>query len=585
MYRTNTCGELRISDVGKTVTLAGWVQRIRKMGGMSFIDLRDRYGITQLVVDDASSDAVKENLGKLGREAVIQAVGKVAERQSKNTKIDTGDIEIILSEINILNLSATPPFRIEDNSDGGEELRAKYRYLDLRRNPLKNALMLRHKLAHEVRNYLDAQGFMEIETPYLIKSTPEGARDFVVPSRMNPGEFYALPQSPQTFKQLLMVAGYDRYFQIVRCFRDEDLRADRQPEFTQIDVEMSFVQMEDVLSMIEGFMGRLFKEILNVDVPLPLPRLTYKDAMERYGSDKPDTRYGMEIFDLADEVKDCGFGVFSGAVANGSRVCGITAKGAYGVLTRKEIDKLVEFVKGIGAKGIAWVRYAEDGSVASSFAKFMTDDEMAAIAKKAGAEPGDVVLIIADKERVTLPVLGALRQNVAKKLDIIPQDKYNLLWIVEFPFFDWDEELGQFVAMHHPFTAPLEECLPYLESDKANVRATAYDLVLNGIELASGSIRITDPVLQKRIFSLLGLSDEEAYQKFGFLTDAFRYGAPPHGGIGLGLDRLCMQMLRLDTLRDVVAYPKVQNASEPMTECPANVDTAQLDELGIALKN
>ena len=404
-----------------------------------------------------------------------------------------------------------------------------------------------------------------------------------MPSRIHKGSFYALPQSPQLYKQLSMVAGFDRYMQIARCFRDEDLRADRQPEFTQIDVEMSFVQMEDVLSMIEGFMKRLFKEILNVDVPLPLPRLTYKDAMERYGSDKPDTRYGMEIFDLKDEVKDCGFGVFSGAIANGARVCGITAKKAFSVLTRKEIDKLVEFVKGIGAKGIAWIRYAEDGTVASSFAKFMTDDEMAAIAKKAQAEPGDVVLIIADKESVTLPVLGALRQNIAKKLDIIPKDQYNLLWIVEFPFFDWDEELQQFVAMHHPFTAPLEECLPYLETDKANVRATAYDLVLNGIELASGSIRITDPVLQKRIFSLLGLSDEEAYQKFGFLTDAFKYGAPPHGGIGLGLDRLCMQMLKLDTLRDVVAYPKVQNASEPMTECPAMVDTAQLTDLGIGI--
>ena len=583
MYRTHTCGELRIENKGQQVTLAGWVQKARKLGGMTFIDLRDRYGITQLVVEADAPASLVETATALGREFVIQVKGEVVERQAKNSKMPTGDIEIKVSAINILNKSVTPPFTIEEESDGGEDLRAKYRYLDLRRGPLQRALALRHKVAHEARNYLDSLGFMEIEPPYLIKSTPEGARDFVVPSRMNPGQFYALPQSPQTFKQLLMVAGYDRYFQIVRCFRDEDLRADRQPEFTQIDVEMSFVQMEDVLSMIEGFMGRLFKEILDIDVPLPLPRLTFKDAMERYGSDKPDTRYGMEIFDLADEVKDCGFGVFSGAVANGSRVCGITAKGAYNVLTRKEIDKLVEFVKGIGAKGIAWIRYAEDGTVASSFAKFMTDDEMAAIAAKADAQPGDVVLIIADKESVTLPVLGALRQNVAKKLDIIPKDKYNLLWIVEFPFFDWDEELGQFVAMHHPFTAPLEECLPYLETDKANVRATAYDLVLNGIELASGSIRITDPVLQKRIFSLLGLSDEEAYQKFGFLTDAFRFGAPPHGGIGLGLDRLCMQMLKLDTLRDVVAYPKVQNASEPMTECPAQVDTAQLNELGIAL--
>ena len=585
LKRTDYCGTLAAKDIDRDVVVCGWVQRQRNLGALIFVDLRDRTGIVQLAFDDGTAREVFDKAFTVRSEYVLMAHGKVRERSSKNMDIPTGEIEIAVDDLRILGESETPPFEIIENCPTSELTRLKYRYLDLRRPDLQRNILLRHKITKVTRDYFDENGFIEIETPMLIKSTPEGARDFLVPSRIHKGSFYALPQSPQLYKQLSMVAGFDRYMQIARCFRDEDLRADRQPEFTQIDVEMSFVQMEDVLSMIEGFMGRLFKEILNVDVPLPLPRLTYKDAMERYGSDKPDTRYGMEIFDLADEVKDCGFGVFSGAVANGSRVCGITAKGAYGVLTRKEIDKLVEFVKGIGAKGIAWVRYAEDGSVASSFAKFMTDDEMAAIAKKAGAEPGDVVLIIADKERVTLPVLGALRQNVAKKLDIIPQDKYNLLWIVEFPFFDWDEELGQFVAMHHPFTAPLEECLPYLESDKANVRATAYDLVLNGIELASGSIRITDPVLQKRIFSLLGLSDEEAYQKFGFLTDAFRYGAPPHGGIGLGLDRLCMQMLRLDTLRDVVAYPKVQNASEPMTECPANVDTAQLDELGIALKN
>ncbi len=585
LKRTDYCGTLAAKDIDRDVVVCGWVQRQRNLGALIFVDLRDRTGIVQLAFDDGTAREVFDKAFTVRSEYVLMAHGKVRERSSKNMDIPTGEIEIAVDDLRILGESETPPFEIIENCPTSELTRLKYRYLDLRRPDLQRNILLRHKITKVTRDYFDENGFIEIETPMLIKSTPEGARDFLVPSRIHKGSFYALPQSPQLYKQLSMVAGFDRYMQIARCFRDEDLRADRQPEFTQIDVEMSFVQMEDVLSMIEGFMGRLFKEILNVDVPLPLPRLTYKDAMERYGSDKPDTRYGMEIFDLADEVKDCGFGVFSGAVANDSRVCGITAKGAYGVLTRKEIDKLVEFVKGIGAKGIAWVRYAEDGSVASSFAKFMTDDEMAAIAKKAGAEPGDVVLIIADKERVTLPVLGALRQNVAKKLDIIPQDKYNLLWIVEFPFFDWDEELGQFVAMHHPFTAPLEECLPYLESDKANVRATAYDLVLNGIELASGSIRITDPVLQKRIFSLLGLSDEEAYQKFGFLTDAFRYGAPPHGGIGLGLDRLCMQMLRLDTLRDVVAYPKVQNASEPMTECPANVDAAQLDELGIALKN
>ena len=583
LKRTDYCGTFSAKDIDREVVVCGWVQRQRDLGALIFVDLRDRTGIVQLAFDDSTDKAVFDKAFTVRSEYVLMAHGKVRERSSKNLDLPTGEIEIAVDDLRILGESETPPFEIIENCPTSELTRLKYRYLDLRRPDLQKNILLRHKITKVTRDYFDENGFIEIETPMLIKSTPEGARDFLVPSRIHKGSFYALPQSPQLYKQLSMVAGFDRYMQIARCFRDEDLRADRQPEFTQIDVEMSFVQMEDVLSMIEGFMGRLFKEILNVDVPLPLPRLTYKEAMERYGSDKPDTRYGMEIFDLADEVKDCGFGVFSGAVAAGSRVCGITAKGAYSVLTRKEIDKLVEFVKGIGAKGIAWIRYAEDGTAASSFAKFMTDDEMAAIAKKAGAAPGDVVLIIADKERVTLPVLGALRQTVAKKLDIIPKEQYNLLWIVEFPFFDWDEELGQFVAMHHPFTAPLEECLPYLESDKANVRATAYDLVLNGIELASGSIRITDPTLQKRIFSLLGLSDEEAYQKFGFLTDAFKYGAPPHGGIGLGLDRLCMQMLRLETLRDVVAYPKVQNASEPMTECPAGVDTAQLKELGIAL--
>ncbi|MDO4379773.1 MAG: aspartate--tRNA ligase [Clostridia bacterium] len=581
LKRTGYCGSFSAKNIGEEAVVCGWVQKQRDLGSLIFIDLRDRTGIVQLAFDDHTDKSVFEKAFTVRSEYVLMAKGIVRERSSKNLDIPTGEIEIDVSDLRILGESETPPFEIIENCPTSELTRLKYRYLDLRRPDLQKNILMRHRIAKITRDYFDENGFVEIETPMLIKSTPEGARDFLVPSRIHKGSFYALPQSPQLYKQLSMVAGFDRYMQIARCFRDEDLRADRQPEFTQIDVEMSFVEMEDVLAMIEGFMKKLFKEAIGVDVPEKLPRLTYKEAMERYGSDKPDTRYAMEIFDLADEVKDCGFGVFSGAVANGSRVCGITAKKAYGVLTRKEIDKLVEFVKGIGAKGIAWIRYAEDGTVASSFAKFMTDDEMAAIKKKAGAENGDVVLIVADKERITLPVLGALRQNIAKKLDIIPQDKYNLLWIVEFPFFDWDDELGQFVAMHHPFTAPLEECLPYLESDKANVRATAYDLVLNGIELASGSIRITDPELQKRIFELLGLSDEEAYEKFGFLTDAFKYGAPPHGGIGIGLDRLCMQMLRLDTLRDVVAYPKVQNASEPMTECPALVDNEQLAELGI----
>ena len=582
LKRTKYCGEFSADDIGKEAVVCGWVQRQRDLGALIFVDLRDRSGIVQLAFDDGTDKAVFEKAFSVRSEYVLMAKGTVRERSSKNYDIPTGEIEIAVDDLRILGESETPPFEIVENCPTSELTRLKYRYLDLRRPDLQGNIIMRHKLTKITRDYFDDNGFIEIETPILIKSTPEGARDFIVPSRVHKGSFYALPQSPQLYKQLSMVAGFDRYMQIARCFRDEDLRADRQPEFTQIDVEMSFVEQSDIMNMIEGFVERLFKEGIGVDIETPLPRLTFKEAMERFGSDKPDTRYGMEIFDLADEVKDCGFGVFTGALSGGGRVCGINAKGAYSVLTRKEIDKLVEFVKGIGAKGIAWARLAEDGTVASSFAKFMSDDEMSAIIKKAGAEQGDVILVIADKESVTLPVLGALRQNIAKKLDIIPKDKYNLLWIVEFPFFDWDEELGQWVAMHHPFTAPLEECLPYLESDKANVRASSYDLVLNGIELASGSIRITDPVLQKRIFKLLGLSDEEAQEKFGYLTDAFRYGAPPHGGIGIGLDRLVMQMLKLDNLRDVVAYPKVQNASEPMTDCPSIVDPIQLEELGIA---
>lgn len=581
LKRTDYCGVFTAKDIGRTVTVCGWVQKQRDLGALIFVDLRDRTGIVQLAFDDSTDGAVFDKAFAVRSEYVLMAQGVVRERSSKNTEIPTGEVEIAVSDLRVLGESETPPFDIIENCPTAELTRLKYRYLDLRRPDLQKNIIMRHKIAKITRDYFDENGFIEIETPMLMRSTPEGARDFLVPSRIHKGSFYALPQSPQLYKQLSMVAGFDRYMQIARCFRDEDLRADRQPEFTQIDVEMSFVDMEDVLSMIEGFVKRLFKEAIGREVETPLPRLTYKEAMERYGSDKPDTRYEMEIFDLAQAVSGCGFGVFTGALESGGRVCGINAKNAYSVLTRKEIDKLVELVKGIGAKGIAWIRYAEDGTVASSFAKFMTESEMAAIAEKADAKPGDVVLIIADKQSVTLPVLGALRQAVAKKLDIIDKSKLNLLWIVEFPFFDWDEELGQFVAMHHPFTAPLEECLPYLETDKANVRATAYDLVLNGVELASGSIRITDPALQKRIFSLLGLTDEEAYEKFGFLLDAFRYGAPPHGGIGLGLDRLCMQMLGLDNLRDVVAYPKVQNASEPMTDCPSVVDDVQLRDLGI----
>ncbi len=583
LKRTDYCGTFTAKDCGREVVVAGWVQRQRDLGALIFVDLRDRTGIVQLAFDDNTQKEIFEKAFSVRSEYVLMAKGEVRERSSKNMDIPTGEVEIFVTDLRILGKSETPPFEIIENCQTAENTRLKYRYLDLRRPDLQKNIIMRHKITKIIRDYFDENGFIEIETPILVKSTPEGARDFLVPSRIHKGSFYALPQSPQLYKQLSMVAGFDRYMQIARCFRDEDLRADRQPEFTQIDVEMSFIDMEDILGLIEGFMKRVFKDAIGVDITLPLPRLTYKEAMERYGSDKPDTRYGMEITDIGEEVKNCGFGVFTGALENGGKVAAITAKKAFSVLTRKEVDKLTEFVRGIGAKGLAWARIGEDGTIASSFAKFMTEDEMKAITDKCGAENGDVILIVADKTSTTLSVLGALRQTVAKKLDIIPTDKYNLLWVVEFPFFDWDEELGQYVAMHHPFTSPLEECLEYLETDKAKVRANAYDLVLNGIELASGSIRITNPDLQKRIFTLLGLSDEEAHEKFGFLTDAFKYGAPPHGGIGLGLDRLIMQMLRLETLRDVVAYPKLQNASEPMTDCPSKVDGDQLEMLGISV--
>jgi len=584
LKRTNYCGELRLSDAGKTVTVAGWVQRQRELGALIFIDLRDREGIVQLAFDESTAKDVFEKAASARSEYVLMAQGVVRERSAKNTEIPTGEIEIEVTDLRILAKSETPPFEIIEDCQTAELTRLKYRYLDLRRPDLQRNILLRHKITKITRDYFDENGFIEIETPILIKSTPEGARDYLVPSRIHKGKFYALPQSPQLYKQLSMVAGFDRYMQIARCFRDEDLRADRQPEFTQIDLEMSFVDMEDVLAIGEGYMARVFKEALGVDIQLPLPRLTYKEAMERYGSDKPDTRFGMEIYDLSETVKGCGFGVFTGALEAGGSVRGITAKGAVNTLTRKEIDKLTEMVRGIGAKGLAWVRMNDDGTMASSFAKFLTEDEMNALLEKADAKAGDVVLIIGDgKNSTVLSVLGALRQAVAKKLDIIPEKQYNLLWITEFPFFDWDEETQQFVAMHHPFTSPMDECLDYLESDKGAVRAKAYDLVLNGVELCSGSIRITNPDLQARIFSLLGLSDEEAHNKFGYLLDAFKYGAPPHGGMGIGLDRLVMQMLGSESLRDVIAYPKVQNASEPMTECPATVDGVQLDDLGIAI--
>lgn len=585
LKRTDYCGDLRIGDVGREVVVAGWVQRQRDLGALIFIDLRDRTGIVQLAFGENTDKKIFDKAFSARSEFVLMAKGVVRERSSKNMEIPTGEIEVDVNDLRILGKSETPPFEIVENCQTSEMTRLKYRYLDLRRPDLQRNIIMRHKICKITRDYFDENGFIEIETPILIRSTPEGARDFLVPSRIHNGSFYALPQSPQLYKQLSMVAGFDRYMQIARCFRDEDLRADRQPEFTQIDLEMSFVDMEDVLNIGEGYMKRVFKEALGVDIQLPLPRITYKEAMERFGSDKPDTRYGMELYDLSDIVKDCGFGVFSNTVKDGGSVRGITAKNAFKSLSRKEIDKLTDSVKGNGAKGLAWARIAEDGTVSSSFAKFITEDELKAILDKAGAEAGDVVLIIGDvKNSIVFNALGALRQEVAKRLEIIPEGQYNLLWITEFPFFDWDEDSKTWVAMHHPFTAPMDECLEYLETDKAKVRAKAYDLVLNGIELSSGSIRITNPELQSRIFTLLNLTQEEAYAKFGYLLDAFRYGAPPHGGMGIGLDRLVMQMLGCDSLRDVVAYPKVQNASEPMTGCPAEVDDLQLDELGIKLK-
>ncbi len=582
LKRTNYCGELRASEIGKEVVLCGWTQRQRDMGHLIFIDLRDRTGIVQLAFDDTTEKSVFEKAAAVRSEYVLAAVGVVRERSAKTNKIPTGDIEIEVKELRILSESEVPPFEIIDNCNTAEATRLKYRYLDLRRPELQNNLIFRHKVAKVTRDYFDENGFIELETPMLIKSTPEGARDFLVPSRIHKGSFYALPQSPQMYKQLCMVAGFDRYMQIARCFRDEDLRADRQPEFTQIDLEMSFVDMEDVLEIGEGYIKRVFKEVLDIDIPTPFPRYTYNEVMERYGSDKPDTRYGMEIFDLTDAVKDSGFGVFKSAIEGGGSVRGITAKNAVKTYTRKEIDKLTEFVRGIGAKGLAWIRMNDDG-IASSLAKFMTEDEMNAILEKSGAEKGDVVFIVADTDtNNVLTTLGAVRVECAKRLDIIG-DGYNFLWVVKFPFFEFDKESGEWIAMHHPFTSPTDDCLDKLDGSKGEVYAKAYDMVLNGTELSSGSIRITNPDLQKKMFEMLGMSDEEAYTKFGFLMDAFKYGAPPHGGMGIGLDRLVMQMLKAPTLRDVVLFPKVQNASELMTNAPSDVDAQQLIDLGIEI--
>ncbi len=583
MRRTNYCGEIVAEQIGEKVTVCGWVQRQRDLGGLIFIDLRDRTGLVQLQFDESVNKEAFDVAFTVRGEYVLEVTGTVAKRGGAvNENLKTGALEILADTIKILNKAKTPPFEIVENSNVNEELRLKYRYLDLRRPDLQGNILMRHRITKITRDYFDENGFIEIETPMLMKSTPEGARDYLVPSRIHPGCFYALPQSPQIYKQISMVAGFDRYMQIARCFRDEDLRADRQPEFTQIDLEMSFVEMEDVLAIGEGFMQRVFREALGEEIALPLPRLTYKEAMERFGSDKPDTRFGMELFDISDIVKDSGFSVFSGAVAAGGSVRGITAQGAASTLTRKEIDKLTEHARGIGAKGLAFIRWMPEG-INCSFGKFMTEEEMKAILERAGAKEGDVVLFVADaKNSIVLGTLGALRLMVADKLGI-ERKGYQLLWITEFPFFDWDEDNQCWVAMHHPFTSPLDECLDYLETDKSKVRAKAYDLVLNGVELASGSIRITDPALQARMFDMLGLSEEEAHLKFGFLLDAFQYGAPPHGGMGLGLDRLVMQMLNLKNLRDVVPFPKVQNASELMSNCPAEVSPEQLEELGIAI--
>ena len=583
MYRSNTCGELRLSDKGKKVTLAGWVQKSRKLGGMTFIDLRDRYGITQLVVDAGAAPELAELAESLGREFVIQVKGEVLERQSKNPKIPTGEIEIKVESINILNKSVTPPFTIEENSDGGEDLRAKYRYLDLRRPPLQRALALRHRLAQEIRTYLDGEGFMEIETPYLIKSTPEGARDFVVPSRMNPGQFYALPQSPQTFKQLLMVAGYDRYFQIVRCFRDEDLRADRQPEFTQIDCEMAFVEQEDVLKTFEGMMRAMFKNAVGVDIPNPLPRMSWYDAMDNYGSDKPDIRFGMKIHEISELVKGCGFSVFDSAEYVGA----INVQGC-AEYTRKQLDELTEWVKRpqVGAKGLVYIKLNPDGTIKSSVDKFYTPEQLQKVADALEAKTGDLILVLCGPKRKTQTQLGVLRIEMGNRLGLRDPRVFAPLWIVDFPLLEWSEEDGRFYAMHHPFTAPKPEHEKWFYSDKKEdlerVCANAYDFVLNGSELGGGSIRIHNADMQKRMFEVLGIGPEEAEYKFGFIIHAFQYGAPPHGGLAFGFDRVCALFGGQETIRDYIAFPKNNQGRDVMIDSPSKIDQVQMDELFLA---
>ncbi len=579
LKRTHYCGD--VVQIGQEVTVGGFVERVRNKGGLIFIVLRDRTGVVQLAFNENSNPTIFEKAALCKSEYVLMAKGEVIERESKNDKLKNGNIEIFVNDLRILSKAQTTPFEITNETKVNEELRLKYRYLDLRRAPLQQNIIMRHEIARVTREYFYENGFLEIETPMMMKSTPEGARDYLIPSRVHQGKFYALPQSPQIYKQLLMIAGYDRYIQLARCFRDEDLRADRQPEFTQIDLEMSFVDAEDIQECVEGFIKRVFHEVMGVDIPLPLPRITFADAVNRFGTDKPDTRFGFEIQDITDTVKDIDFVVFKNAIEDGGSVRAINVKNGAGVYTRKEIDKLVDHAKGIGAKGLAYIRWA--GEPNCSFKKFLKDGELEKICSAMSAKDGDLILICADKTKTVLSTLGAIRLICGKRLDVIDENKYNFLWITEMPFFEYDEDNNTWVAAHHPFTMPMEECIEYLDSNPANVRAKAWDLVLNGTELSSGSMRITDFELQQRMFEALGMTDEEIEAKFGFLVDAYRYAAPPHGGMGIGLDRLAMIMCKSDSLRDVTAFPKVQNASELMSECPSEVDKTNLDVLGISV--
>ena len=584
LKRSHRCAELSKANIGETVTVMGWVQKNRNKGGIVFVDLRDRSGLLQIIFENGSIDeAGFEKAGKLRSEFVIAVVGTVEARSGAvNENLATGEIEIRAREIRILSESETPPFPIEENSKTKEELRLKYRFLDLRRPDLQRNLMMRSKAATLTRQFLAEEGFLEIETPMLIKSTPEGARDYLVPSRVHPGNFYALPQSPQIFKQLLMCSGYDRYFQIVKCFRDEDLRADRQPEFTQIDMELSFVDVDDVIDVNERLLAKLFKEILGVEVSLPIPRMTWQEAMDRFGSDKPDIRFGMELVDVSKVVKDCEFVVFKNALENGGSVRGINAKGQ-GAMPRKKIDKLVDFAKDFGAKGLAYIAIQEDGTVKSSFAKFMSEEEMHALIEAMGGENGDLLLFAADKNKVVWDVLGNLRLEIARQLEILDKGDYRFLWVTEFPLLEWNEEAGRYTAMHHPFTMPMEEDLDLLDTDPGKVRAKAYDIVLNGTELGGGSVRIFNQEIQNKMFEVLGFTREQAEEQFGFLLSAFKYGVPPHAGLAYGLDRLIMLMAKEDSIRDVIAFPKVKDASDLMTEAPAAVDRKQLEELGLEI--